>query len=396
MRPIGRSIYLAGATRAFATGLTSVVLALYVAELGRGPTHLGVVVGAGMVGITLGTAVVAWFGEVVGRRRAAVIATALSGAGLAGVALAGASPLLPLVAFLGMVNGMGRDRGPLQTIDESVLADATEGHGRTTSLARYTLVQDLAGAAGALIAGVPALLSSVAGLSNATALRSTFLGLGVVALVPVVLYRAIPLGPGTRHAPIRVPLSPASRRRVARLSALFAIDSLGGGFLAGSVVAFWFFERFALGAAALGVVFFAARGLNAVSYPIAARLARRFGLVNTMVFTHAPSSVLLLALPLIAWPALAIGVFCVRELLVEMDVPTRQSYVAAVTKYGERTLALGATGIVRTAGWALGAWLAGLSMARFGIGAPLVVGAGLKLMYDAALYVAFRRVRADG
>jgi len=343
----------------------------------------------------LGTATVAWFGEVVGRRRAAVIATALSGTGLVGLALAGASPLLPLVALVGMVNGMGRDRGPLQTIDQSVLADTTDGHGRTTALARYTLVQDVAGAGGALVAGAPALLSSVAGLSTTTALRLTFMGLGMIAMLPIIFYLAIPRGPASRHGPVRVPLSRESRQRLARLSALFAIDSLGGGFLAGSVVAFWFFERFALGAALLGVVFFAARGLNAVSYPIAARLARRFGLVNTMVFTHAPSSMLLLALPLIASPSLAIALFCARELLVEMDVPTRQSYVAAVTKYGERTLALGATGIVRTAGWALGAWLAGLSMARFGIGAPLVVGASLKLVYDMALYVAFRRLQPD-
>ena len=389
-----RSIYLAGGCRAFASGLTSILVALYVAEAGLGPADLGVLVGVGMGGITLGTAIVAWFGEGVGRGRIGVVATAVSAAGLIGLGLAGTTPLLPLIAFLGMINGMGRDRGPLQTIDESVLADRTKGHERTSALARYTLVQDLAGAGGALAAGGPAVLAPVFGFSGSATSRATFVALGVLALLPIVVYRAIPSERSPR-ASTRAPLSTESRRRVARLSALFAIDSLGGGFLAGSVVAFWFFERFALEAAVLGAVFFVARGLNAVSYPIAARLARRFGLLNTMVFTHAPSSVLLLALPFVPSPALAVALFCLRELMVEMDVPTRQSYVAAMTRAGERTFAIGATGIVRTAGWALGAWLAGLSMARFGVGAPLIVGACLKLVYDTALYIGFRRVRSD-
>lgn len=394
-RSIGRSIYLAGGCRAFATGLTSILLALHVAEAGLGPADLGVLVGAGMGGITLGTAIVAWFGEGVGRGRIGVVATAVSATGLIGLGLVPTTPLLPLIAFLGMINGMGRDRGPLQTIDESVLADRTNGHERTSALARYTLVQDLAGASGALAAGAPAVFAAATALSVGSASRWTFVALGLLTLLPVIVYRTIHRESGTGRGRLAAPLSGESRRRVIRLSALFAIDSLGGGFLAASVVAFWFFERFALQAAVLGAVFFAARGLNAISYPIAARLARRFGLLNTMVFTHAPSSVLLLALPFVPSPGLAVTLFCLRELMVEMDVPTRQSYVAAVTRAGERTFAIGATGIVRTAGWALGSGLAGLSMARFGIGAPLVVGACLKLLYDTALYAGFRRVRSD-
>jgi MFS family permease len=345
--------------------------------------------------MALATAFVAWYGERLGRRGVLVAASLLSAVGLVGVALAQTVTVLAGAAFVGMVNGMGRDRGAAQTLDQSILADTTPASERTRVFTRYALLQDVAGALGSLAAGLPALLAR-ADVAALPAYRWTLATAGVVAVIPAVLYAALPaegVAPGGTGPPGRVRLSVESRRRVRGLTGLFALDSVGGGLLAGSIVTYWFFRRFGLGGEVLGPVFFAARALNAASYVLAEWLARRIGLIRTMVFTHLPSSVVLIALPFVGSAPLAIALFLVREALVQMDVPTRQSYVAAVTQPGERTFALGVTGVVRNVGWASGPPVAGWAMSVFGIGAPLVLGAAVKIVYDVALYVSYRQVR---
>jgi hypothetical protein len=188
-------------------------------------------------------------------------------------------------------------------------------------------------------------------------------------------------------------LSPAGRRILWRISALFALDGLGGGLLVTTLLSYFFFERFAASPATVAALFFAARLANLASNFGAAWLARRIGLVNTMVFTHVPSSLLLVAVAFVPRFELAAALFLLRECLVEMDVPTRQSYVMAVVAPGERTVASGVTNLVRLAAWAAGPALAGLAMGRLWLGAPLVIGAGVKIVYDLLLYAAFRGVR---
>jgi MFS family permease len=365
-----------------------------------GAAEVGIIVGAGLAGMAVGTAWVAWHGDRVGRRPALIAATVLSGLGLAGLAAFDAGPLLTVIAFAGMVNGMGRDRGPAQVLEQSILADAVPATNRTTVFARYALVQDVGGALGSLAAGAPKLLEALWSLGPASAYRWTFAGAAVVTLLPVAIYARLAVAerddarvsslPGRSAS---APLSPEARRRVGGLAGLFALDSLGGGLLAGSILSYWFFRRFNLAGDVLGPVFFAARSLNALSYLVAEGLARRIGLVRAMVFTHLPSSALLIALPLVPSAPWAILLFLAREGLVQMDVPTRQSYVAAVTSPGERTFALGVTGVVRNAGWAFGPPLAGLLMRTAGLGGPLVAGAALKMAYDVALYYSFRGIR---
>jgi MFS family permease len=354
------------------------------------------VVGAGLAGLAVGTTGVAFVGDRLGRRRTLIATTLLTSAGLAALALVGAPALLAIIAFLGMVNGMGRDRGPAQTLEQSLLADASDDATRTRAFTRYALIQDLAGAVGALAAALPSVLERVGGLAPLAATRGTLVGAAIVALLPLPLYLTLPADArrATTDPWWHVPLSTDGRRRVGRLAGLFALDSLGGGFLAGSILTFWFFRRFGLAGDVLGPVFFVARLLNAASYVGAEWLAARIGLVRTMVFTHLPSSAVLCALPFVPWTGLAVTLFLIREALVQMDVPTRQSYVAAVTAPGERTFALGATGVVRNAGWAFGPPLGGLAMGAFGLGAPLVIGAGLKIVYDLALFASFRHVPA--
>lgn len=391
-----RRIYGAAAVRSFTTGLTGVLLGLYLAEAGMSAGEVGLVVGAGLGGGALATGFIAFHGEPLGRRGALVAVSALSAGGLVVVAGADSVALLAGAAFCGMVNGMGRDRGAAQTLDQSILADSVPAANRTNAFTRYTLVQDVAGAIGSLAAGLPAVLGR-SGVSLLPAYRWTLAAAAVLSVVPLVLYagmrsdsdRPRSTGPVTERAP----LGTESRRRVRGLAGLFALDSLGGGLLAGSIVTYWFFRRFGLSGDVLGLIFFAARGLNALSYVAAEFLARRLGLVRTMVFTHLPSSVVLAALPFVSSGPLAIVLFLVREALVQMDVPVRQSYVAAITQPGERTFALGVTSVVRNAGWAGGPPVAGWAMSALGLGAPLLLGAGLKIVYDLALYAAYRHIR---
>jgi MFS family permease len=351
------------------------------------------VVALGLAGNAAGTALVALQGDRVGRRRALVLVSALSAAGLAGVASATGPAVLGVAALLGMVNGMGRDRGPAQAMDQSLLADAVESGSHTAAFTRYTFVQDVLGGLGSLGAGVPAVLHAHFGVAGVAAYRWSFLGAAVLSLAPLALYaRLYDSAAAASPSDAAARLRPESRRRVAGLVGLFALDSVGGGFLAGSILSYWFFRRYGLGGETLGPVFFAARTLNALSYFAAAALAQRLGLIRTMVFTHVPSSVVLLVLPFVATPWLAIALFLARESLVQMDVPARQAYVAAVTAPGERTFALGVTSLARNVGWATGPALAGAAMSVLGLGAPLFAGAGLKIIYDAALYASYRRV----
>jgi predicted MFS family arabinose efflux permease len=203
------------------------------------------------------------------------------------------------------------------------------------------------------------------------------------------------LSPGVeRSGPaVRARLSPLTRDRLWRISSLFALDGLAGGFLTTALLSYFFFERYAASPAAIGALFFAARTANALSHLGAAWLARRIGLVNTMVFTHAPSSLLLLTIPIVPSFPIAAALFILREAFVEMDVPTRQSYVMALVREEERTVASSVTHLVRVGAWAVGPFLAGALMQSVSIGAPLAIGAGAKIIYDVLLYVSFRRIK---
>lgn len=390
-----RTIYLAAGARSLTTGFVGVSLGLYLAALSLSAAQLGLVVGLGLAGNALATALVAVAGERLGRRTTLVAVSVLSAGGFAALALSHSPALLGLTAFLGMVNGMGRDRGAAQAMDQSLLADRTSDAERTAVFTRYTLAQDVLGTVGSLAAGAPALLERFWVIAPVSAYRWAFAAGAALSLVPVALYASLPAAFDVRPAAWNRPVTrnTASRRRLAGLSALFALDSIGGGLIAGSILAYWFFRRFGMTGATLGPVFAAAKALNALSYLAAQALARRFGLLRTMVWTHLPSSLVLLALPLVGSAPFAVTLFLLREALVQMDVPTRQSYVAAVTAPGERTFALAITSLVRNLGWAVGPALAGVAMGTFGLGAPLVSGAAVKIGYDLGLYGAFRTVR---
>jgi hypothetical protein len=300
---------------------------------------------------------------------------------------------LAVAAFIGMANGMGRDRGAALVLEQAALPATTTEANRTMTFAQYNVLQDVGHALGSLLGALPALLETHVGLSASGAHHGSIWVYAALCAVPLLAYSRLSDAVDSARSPGRQRLAAESRRTLVKISGLFAIDSVAGGFLTTALLAYFFYERFGVSAGEIGVLFFIARLANAGSHFAAAWLARRIGLVNTMVFTHIPSSVLLLTVPFMPDFETAALLFLLRESLVEMDVPTRQSYVMAVVRPEERTFASGVTHLVRLAGWAVAPAFAGLLMAGQSLAVPIYVGAGMKIFYDLALWRAFRKVR---
>jgi MFS family permease len=393
-RPRDRSIlYAAAFLRALATGMVAVLIGIHLARIGFDPAAIGVVVTAGLSGAAVAALLVTLAGDRVGRRHVLFALGILGAAGGVGVALASERWLVCLAAFLGMLNGMGRDRGASMILDQAALPATVPDDRRTMAFAWYNVVQDAGHALGALLAGLPALFRGTLHVAEPASLRFAIGAYSVLLLATAVLYRGLSPAVESPSAGRPITVTPHAKRIVARISALFALDGLGGGFLTTALLSLFFYKRFGVGEGTVGLLFFLARAANAASHIGAAWLARRFGLVNTMVFTHIPSSLLLVTVPFAPTFPVAALLFLLREALVEMDVPTRQSYVMAVVRPEERTFASGVTHLVRLGSWAAAPAFAGLFMQGTSIGAPLVIGAGMKIAYDVLLYGAFRNVR---
>jgi MFS family permease len=384
-------IYVAAFLRALATGMAGVLLGLHLARAGFSVAAIGLTMSAGLAGAVAALFAVTWWGDRLGRKRCLLALSLLGAAG--GVVIAFDGPLETVIAAaaLGMLNGMGRDRGAALVLEQAILPALATDAERTKSFAWYNLLMDVGHAVGALLAALPEVLEAQ-GFAAAEGFRAAFLLYALLLAAGLPLYAGLSAQSETPVA-VRTKISPQSRSILWRISALFGIDSLAGGFLAASLVSYFFFERFGVSATAIAILFFAARCLNAVSHLGAAWLAARIGLVNTMVFTHIPSSLLLATVAFApSFPVAAI-LFLLREGLVEMDVPTRQSYVMAVMQPEERTFASGVTHLVRLGGWAIGPGFAGWLMQTVGLGSPLLVGAGMKISYDLMLWRAFRNLK---
>ena len=379
--------------RALGTGATGVLVGLYLARLGESPGTSGLTIGLGLGGAATASFLATIAADRFGRRRFLVVLALFAALGGIAFALVSHTMALMLAAFIGMVNGMGRDRGAALVIEQTVLPTVTDDAGRTRVFAWYNLLQDVGHALGSLLAGAPALLRAMFHLGELEAMRIVLAAAAGLTLVALVFYTRLTAVVEAPPGAARVRVSPETKRTLWRLCSLFSLDALGGGFLTSALVAFFFYKRFGVDESVLGPLFFGARVLNALSHLGAAWLAKRIGLVNTMVFTHMPSSLLLLTVAIAPSFPVAAVLFLLREGLVEMDVPTRQSYVMAVVKPEERTVASGVTQIVRMAMWAIAPPFAGLLMQGLSMGAPLVIASAMKLSYDVLLWRAFRHVK---
>lgn len=400
-----RQIELLFATRAvrmFAYGLTSVVLVLHLAAAGLSPARVGLLLTLTLLGDTAISLLLTTRADRFGRRRTLVAGAALMLVAAAVFATSTSFTLLLLAATVGVLSPSGNEVGPFLAVEQAALSQQVAPAHRTSTFAWYQLAGSLATAAGSLCGGWLVQLLGRAGLQPLASYRGVSLGYGLAGLVLAALF--LRLSPAVEVAPAAAGAAAPpprgwlglhrSRGVVLRLSALFALDAFAGGFVVQSYVAWWFHTRFGASPATLGAIFFGANVLAGFSALSAAAIARRIGLVATMVATHLPSNVLLALVPLMPTLPLAVALLFLRFSISQMDVPTRQSYTMAVVEPDERSAAAGVTGTVRTVGAALSPLLAGPLYASATLaGLPFLLSGGLKILYDLLLWRAFRAVR---
>jgi MFS family permease len=385
----GRRILAARALRNFAYGFLSVLLGIYLEALGYTAAHVGGVLMATLLGSALLSLLFAGVADRWGRRRVL--------AGSAGLmAIAGTPyPVLLLGALTGTLGTTSGEVGPFLSLEQAILPETCPDTRRTQLFSLYNLQGSVSASLGALCAGLPALLQRWLEIERLASLKLMLVLYALLALATLQFFLRLSPGvevghrnAGSRRAPLH-----RSRRIVLGLSALFGLDSLAGGFVVQSLIAFWFFRRWGAGPEILGPLFLAAGLLQAASYLVAARVAGRIGLLNTMVFTHLPSNVLLMLIP--AMPSLELAAACLllRMSLSQMDVPTRQSYIVAVVDPEERTAAASLTNVARNVAQATTPGIAGYAMEALSLGLPFLLGGGLKIVYDLLLLWAFRRIK---
>ena len=391
----GRRILAARAVRNFAYGFLSVLLGIYLEALGYTAVHVGVVLMATLLGSALLSLLFAAVADRWGRRRLLAGSAGLMAVAGTIYALGAPYPVLILGALTGTLGTTSGEVGPFLSLEQAILPETCPDTRRTQLFSLYNLQGSVAASLGALCAGLPALLQGWFGIERLVALKLMLVLYALLAIATLRLFLRLSPGVEVGHhsaGPRRAPLH-RSRRIVLGLSALFGLDSLAGGFVVQSLIAFWFFRRWGAGPEILGPLFLAAGLLQAASYLVAAKVAGRIGLLNTMVFTHLPSNVLLMLIP--AMPSLEFAAACLllRMSLSQMDVPTRQSYIVAVVDPEERTAAASLTNVARNVAQATTPALAGYAMEVLSLGLPFLLGGGLKIVYDLLLLAAFRHVK---
>lgn len=388
----GWLLFATSGVRNFAYGFLSVMLGLYLSSQGLQAEAIGAVFTAALAGGAAITVALTAVADRIGRRWVLMAGAALMA--VAGVVFASTSNLVLLIisAVLGTISPSGKEVGPFLSVEQAILTQAVDSKRRTKAFALYNIVGSLAGALGALAVGLPGLFH----LSPLLGYRALLMAYAGAAILLLILFTR--LSPG-----VEAPASPPgalrslglhrSRGTVAKLASLFAIDAFAGGFVVQGLVSYWFYLRFGVDAAALGAIFFGTNLLSALSFLAAAPIAKRIGLLNTMVFTHLPSNVLLLLVPLMPGLLPAVAMLLARHLLSQLDVPTRQSYTMAVVAPDERSATAGLTSVARNGAAAIAPAFAGVTLAIPALGLPFIVAGTLKIIYDVTVLMVFRKVR---
>jgi len=388
-----RLLLVARAMRAFVDGFICILLPAYLLALGLNAFEVGIISAATLLGSASLTLLLGAHGHRFHYRPLLLSAALLMCA--TGLLFAGSSSFWPLliVAFVGTLNPSSGDVSVFLPLEHARLSETAQGEDRTHMFALYTLVGALFAALGSLAAGVPEALTRW-GWSLLDALRAMFMIYALAGTAVWWLYRRLPEPPEHDRPPSPSPLGP-SRPIVLRLAALFSVDAFAGGLVLNSLLALWLFQRFDMSLSAAGVFFFWAGLLSAFSQLAAPRVARHIGLINTMVFTHIPSSLLLILAALVDSLPWALGLLLARSALSQMDVPTRSAFVMAVVTPAERAAAASFTAVPRSLAAAVSPTLGGALLAAGWLAAPLIACGVLKIAYDLAIWQSFRRVPTD-
>ena len=388
--PAAASLYWARGLRAFADGYVSLLLPVYLKALAFGAFQIGLITATTLIGSAAATIVVGFTAHRYGRRSLLVIATLLMiGTGVGFVAATQFWPLM-VVAFVGTLNPSPSDVSLFLPLEQALLAEAAPANARTNAFVLYSLIGSLVGAVGSLAAGLPDLVHGWFGFNVIDALRWMFGLYALIGLATYHLYRRLPASLDVKPDKPAPPLGP-SRNVVFGLAALFSLDAFGGGLVVQSLLALWLFERFGLSLAVAGTIFFWSGLASATSFIAAGGLAKRIGLINTMVFTHFPSNLCLIAMAFAPKLWLVVALWLARCALSQMDVPARSSYVMAVVTPAERAAAASVTAVPRSLVAAIAPALAGWLLALTPFGWPVLIAGGLKGIYDLLLLTCFGR-----
>ncbi|HEY7079728.1 MAG TPA: MFS transporter [Nitrososphaeraceae archaeon] len=400
----GKLILAARTLRTFAYGFLSVILAIYLKLVGFEDFYIGLILTATLVNSVIFTLIASFYADRVGRRKVLILYAALMS--LSGAIFFVTTNYLALIisALIGTINVTGTETGAFLSIEQAALPQTVnEIKKRNTSYAFYNMVGTFAMSAGVLLSGLPQLIAQQFGLNQTESIRPLFLLYSIIGLAVLGIYYLISNKVEVQvnnndnnkdSKTVKQVLSPKSKQVVGKLSSLFALDSFAGGFVLQSIVSLWFFTKFGVDLTTLSYIFSIAGVLTAFSYLAAAKIADKVGLINTMVFTHIPSNILLILIAFAPTFPLAVVLYLARMALSQMDVPTRQSYLVAVVKESERTAAAGITNVSRNITQAISPSLAGYILQSLSLlSAPFVLGGLLKIVYDVALYFNFKSIK---
>jgi MFS family permease len=396
----GKLVLAARTLRTFAYGFLSVVLAIYLKLIGFNDFYIGLILTATLVNSVIFTLIASFYADRIGRRKILIMYAALMS--LSGAIFFVTTNYIVLIisALIGTINVTGTETGAFLSIEQAALPQTVnEIKKRNTAYALYNMVGTFAMSAGVLLSGLPQILAQQYGLNEIESIRRLFLLYSIIGVAVSGIYYLISnkvevQANNKGSKPLKETLSPRSKQIVGKLSSLFALDSFAGGFVIQSIVSLWFFTKFGIELITLSYIFSIAGVLTAFSYLAAAKIADRVGLINTMVFTHIPSNILLILVAFAPTFPLAVALYLARVALSQMDVPTRQSYLVAVVKENERTAAAGITNISRNITQSISPSLAGYILQSLSlVSAPFVLGGVLKIVYDVALYFNFKSIK---
>jgi len=378
--------------RSFAYGFLSVILGLYLDAMGLSPAAIGWIFTAALGGGALMTILITAIADRFGRKILLIAGAALMA--LAGYVFAVSDDpiLLAIAAIFGTISPSGKEVGPFLSLEQAILPQTTSDQNRTTVFSAYNLVGSFAGALGALAVGLPTSFSLAPIYGYRFLIWSYVVSAILLAALFALLSPSVEAIERTESARHKLGLR-KSRRVVAKLASLFALDAFAGGFIVQSIVAYWFHLRYRTDLKALGGIFFGTNLLAALSFLAAPAIARRIGLLNAMVFTHLPSNVLLLLVPLMPNQELAVIMLLVRNSLSQLDVPTRQSYTMAVVEPEERAASAGVLSVARNAGAAIAPLFTGAVLTNPSLGLPFLLAGGLKVIYDLWIFAVFRTLK---
>ena len=395
----GKLLLSARIVRAFSYGFLSIVLAIYLKSIGFNEILIGVILSTTLLNSIIFTMFASFYADRFGRRKILILYAVLMA--ISGMIFLVTDNYIALIiaALIGTVNVTGSETSAFLSIEQASLPKTVKDiKKRNTSFGFYNMVGMFAMSVGVLLSGFPQILQHSLGFSQIESFKPLFTIYAVAGMISAVIYyflsREIELHTNTNSkSTTRVNLSPTSKKIVWKLSALFSVDSFAGGFVIQSIVSFWFFTKFNVSLTDLALVFSIAGVLTAFSFMLATRLADRIGLINTMVFTHIPANILTILVAFAPTFPIALGFYLGRMTLSQMDVPTRQSYIASVVSEDERIVAAGITNTSRNVTQSISPSIAGVIIHSLWLSAPFVVGGLLKIAYDIGLYVNFRKIK---